>query len=67
MQEKVVLFNKPTIITAHVKDELDEVKHEMKTKVPIKGSLKNNGVEAYFSTRCCSQESPAHRAGKIRV
>jgi len=50
MQEKVVLFNKPTIITAHVKDELDEVKHEMKTKVPIKGSLKNNGVEAYFST-----------------
>ena len=23
---------------------------EMKTSVPIKGSLKNNGIEAYFST-----------------
>jgi len=38
------------IITAHVKDELDEKAMEIKTSVPIKGSLKNNGVEAYFST-----------------
>lgn len=50
MQEKVVLFNKPTIFTAHVKDELDEKNMEMKTSVPVKGSLKNNGIEAYFST-----------------
>jgi hypothetical protein len=50
MQEKVVKWGKPTIITAHVRDDLDEVRHEMKTVVPIKGSLKNNGVEAYFST-----------------
>jgi hypothetical protein len=50
MQDKVVRWGKPTIITAHVKDELDEVKHEMKTSVPIKGALRNNGVEAYFST-----------------
>jgi hypothetical protein len=46
MQEKVTRFAKPVIITAHVKDELDEKAMEMKTSVPIKGSLKNNGVEA---------------------
>lgn len=50
MQEKVTHFAKPVIITAHVKDELDEKAMEIKTSVPIKGSLKNNGVEAYFST-----------------
>jgi hypothetical protein len=50
MQEKVVRFGKPVVITAHVKDELDEKAMDMKTSVPIKGSLKNNGVEAYFST-----------------
>lgn len=50
MQEKVVLWGKPTIFTAHVLDTLDSVKYEMKTQVPIKGALKNNGVEAYFST-----------------
>lgn len=50
MQEKVPLFQKPAIFTAHVKDELDEKAMEMKTSVPIKGALKNNGVEAYFST-----------------
>jgi hypothetical protein len=50
MQQKVTRFGKPTIITAHVKDELDEKAMEIKTSVPIKGSLKNNGVEAYFST-----------------
>jgi len=50
MQEKIVKFDRPTIVTAHVKDELDEVRHEMKVSVPIKGALKNNGVEAYFST-----------------
>lgn len=50
MQEKVTLFNKPTIFTAHVRDDLDEKNMEIKTAVPIKGSLKNNGIEAYFST-----------------
>ena len=50
MQDKVPKFGKPVVITAHVKDELDEKNMEMKTAVPIKGALKNNGVEAYFST-----------------
>ena len=50
MQEKVTLFGKPVIVIAHVRDDLDEKNMEMKTAVPIKGALKNNGVEAYFST-----------------
>lgn len=50
MQQKVTAFNKPVIVIAHVLDILDEKAMEMKTGVPIKGSLKNNGVEAYFST-----------------
>ncbi|ESX17528.1 hypothetical protein X766_15785 [Mesorhizobium sp. LSJC255A00] len=50
MQDRVVKWGKPAIFTAHLLDKLDTVKHEMKTEVPIKGSLKNNGIEAYFST-----------------
>ena len=50
MQIKVTAFKKPVIFTAHVRDDLDEKAMEMKTSVPIKGALKNNGIEAYFST-----------------
>lgn len=50
MQEKVVRYGKPVIMIAHVREDLDESTHSMKTSVPIKGALKNNGVEAYFST-----------------
>ena len=50
MQQKVTRFARPTIFTAHVLDVLDEKSMEMKTSVPVKGSLKNNGIEAYFST-----------------
>lgn len=50
LQQKVAGYGKPVIFTAHVKDELNEKTAEMKTSVPIKGALKGNGVEAYFST-----------------
>lgn len=50
LQSKVVRFKKPVIITAHIKDELDEKAMEYRTSVPVKGALKNNGIEAYFST-----------------
>ena len=50
MQQHVPNFGKPTIIIAHTLDTIDEANGEVKTSVPIKGSLKNNGVEAYFST-----------------
>ena len=49
-QQKVVLFGRPVIIIAHTLDVYDEQEQGFKTSVPIKGSLKNNGIEAYFST-----------------
>lgn len=50
MQDKVVNVGKPVIILAHTRSELDEKAMEMRSQVPVKGSLKNNGIEAYFST-----------------
>lgn len=50
MQKKVALFGRPTIIIAHTRSELNEELGRMETKVPIKGALANQGVEAYFST-----------------
>ena len=64
MQQKVVAFNKPTIFTAHVKDELDEKNMEMKTSVPIKGALKNQGVEAYFTTVVAAKKIPVKELEK---
>lgn len=50
LQQKVVKCGLPVIITAHAKEELDEAAGVLKTFIPVKGSLKNNGLEAYFST-----------------
>lgn len=50
MQEKVAASDKNVIILAHTKAEYDAKSLEMKTAVPVKGALKNNGIEAYFST-----------------
>jgi len=50
MQQKVASSEKSVIILAHVREELDEKAMEMKSSVPVKGSLKGNGIEAYFST-----------------
>jgi len=50
MQEYVAKSTKNVIFTAHVLDMLNESEMVMETKVPVKGALKNNGIEAYFST-----------------
>jgi hypothetical protein len=50
MQQKVTFFGKPTIMLGHTKDELDEAAGVMRRSVPVKGSLRSNGLEAYFST-----------------
>jgi hypothetical protein len=50
MQEKVSISDKNVIFLAHTRADYDEKAMEMKTQVPIKGALKNNGIEAYFST-----------------
>lgn len=50
MQDKVVKFAKPVIITAHTLKVHNESTMSYDVSVPIKGALKNNGIEAYFST-----------------
>lgn len=53
MQDKVAEWGKlkkATVILAHTRSELNEQAMQMETSVPVKGSLKNQGIEAYFST-----------------
>jgi len=50
MQQHVANSTKNVIFLAHTLSTLNEQKMEMETKVPVKGALKNNGIESYFST-----------------
>lgn len=50
MQDKVAQSDKSVIFLAHTRSEYDEKALETKTSIPVKGALKNNGIEAYFST-----------------
>ena len=50
MQQYVAKSTKNVIFTAHTLNILNENEMVVETKVPIKGALKNNGLEAYFST-----------------
>lgn len=58
MQQKVTAFNLPVIMLAHVLDTLDERAMEMRVSIPVKGSLKNQGIEAYFSTVVMAKKIP---------
>lgn len=49
MQQYVSKSTKNVIFTAHTKTALNDNAMAMETKVPIKGSLSNQGIEAYFS------------------
>ena len=49
MQNYVAKSTKNVIFLAHTADSLNEGEMIMETKVPVKGSLKNNGIESYFS------------------
>lgn len=50
MQDKVVRFGRPVVVMAHNLAVYDDKLLDYRVSVPIKGSLKNQGVEAYFST-----------------
>ena len=49
MQKHVAPSDKRVIFTAHTLTTLNEDHGFMETKVPVKGALKNNGIESYFS------------------
>lgn len=50
MQEKVVRYAKPVLMLAHTLATYNETTLSWERSVPVKGALKNNGIEAYFST-----------------
>jgi AAA domain len=56
MQSYVAKSTKNVIFTAHTADTLNETEMLMETKVPVKGSLKNNGIESYFSVIIASKK-----------
>ena len=58
MQHHVAKSTKNVIFTAHTLDTLNESESIMETKVPVKGSLKNNGIESYFSIVLASKKVP---------
>lgn len=58
MQNLVAKSTKKVIFTAHTSDTLNEGEMVMETKVPVKGSLKNNGIESYFSCVIASKKVP---------
>lgn len=58
MQEFVAGSSKSVIFLAHTRSDLNEKSMEMQTAVPVKGSLKNNGLEAYFSTVVSTKKMP---------
>lgn len=49
MQQKVAASSKNVVFLAHTADQLNAGEMVMETKVPVKGALKNNGIESYFS------------------
>lgn len=49
MQQYVARSTKNIIVLAHTRTDYDEESKEYKTCVPVKGALKNQGIEAFFS------------------
>lgn len=56
MQQYVARSTKNVIFIAHTLDTMNESEMVMETKVPVKGSVKNNGVESYFSVVIASKK-----------
>lgn len=56
MQQDVAKSTKNVIVLAHTADTLNETEMVMETKVPVKGSLKNNGIESFFSQVLASKK-----------
>ena len=58
MQQYVARSTKNVIFIAHTADTLNENEMVIETKVPVKGSLKNNGIESYFTVVIASKKVP---------
>jgi len=57
MQKYVAGTDKHVVMLAHTRSEQDAMLID-RVSVPVKGSLKNNGIEAYFSTVVAAKRMP---------
>lgn len=58
MQQQVATSELNVIFTGHTLSKLNEQTGIIETSVPVKGALKNQGVEAYFSTVVSTKKIP---------
>jgi len=58
MQQKVASSDKSVIFLGHTLSTYVEKEMGYRVAVPVKGSLKNNGIEAYFSTVVSTKKIP---------
>ena len=58
MHQYVARSTKNVIFIAHTADTLNENEMVIETKVPVKGSLKNNGIESYFTVVIAAKKVP---------
>ena len=56
MQQYVARSDKRVIFTAHTAETLNASEMVMETKIPVKGSLKANGIESYFTVVIASKK-----------
>ena len=65
MQQHIAAAEFPVLVLGHTKSDLDENTATMKTAVPIKGSLRGNGVEAFFSLVVATKKVPIKELDKF--
>jgi len=58
MSQYVAVSTKNIIFLAHTKDEINEAEMIQETFVPVKGALKNAGIESFFSTVLSCKKMP---------
>lgn len=58
MQNQVANSTKNVVFLAHTLTVLNEEAQVMETKVPVKGALKNQGIESYFSIVLSTKRFP---------
>ena len=58
MMKSVASSSKNVIFLAHTKQLLNEAEMVLETKIPVKGSLANQGIEAFFSTVVSTKKMP---------
>jgi hypothetical protein len=66
MQDKVANSTKNVIFLAHTMDVLNESEGIMETLVKVKGSLMNQGIEAYFSVVIASKKVSIQKLEKYK-